>query len=721
MTEVYKFLNFLKQYKLVLIIVPIITVIITFFLVRNLPSSYISQAQISTGITDDTQQRSLIGQTIQSDQAIQQFSNIMEMIKMKRVLDQVSYQLMIHDLTTKKPFKEESDLVKSLNKSARAHAVNVYRQKYESNEELITSIRDEEGLFRVLKSMGYDSESLKGKLEVYRSGASDFITVQFDSENPELSAFVVNTVSSEFIKSYTTLMRTNQVRANDFLRNLLREKTDTLANRMSILRNYKIRNGVLNLTEQSKQLYTLLLEYDTKKQEAIEKTSSYAGALNEIDRKFEPGERRYIESRISKINQSVVKTREELSALYSLYLNNNLDQNYKAKYDSVSNKLTEQINKYSDQYITNPLNTKQELITQKLNLEIQMDISRYSMNSLENKIKSLNSQFSKLVPKEAEVQLLEMNVDIASKEYLEILNKYNQSSLEAGFETKMNVVQKGLPGSPQSSKKLLLIILAGIISVIFCLMTLLLMFMTDSSIVTSRELFKATQSPVLGIVNKLTNQSLNLETLWSKDVIKPDLLEYKNQLRSLRYEIDQVMKRKVLLISSVNPGEGKTLLSLSLACAWKMANRKVLLIDGNFQTPHLSESSTSDIYLEDFLQDKVNMVIDVKAGSINVLKNKGGDSSLMELAAYDEIQSKINTAKGIYDIIIVEIGALNNVTQSREWLSFSEDIIAVFKSGSKLSEHDKSYISLLKDTGSFKGWVLNMVTKERKHQEFFKS
>ncbi len=73
-----------------------------------------------------------------------------------------------------------------------------------------------------------------------------------------------------------------------------------------------------------------------------------------------------MEATLSKVNQSIVDTKEELSSLYDLYINNDLDPKYKSSYDSLSRKLTAQINKSSDQYITNPLSTKQELISQKL-------------------------------------------------------------------------------------------------------------------------------------------------------------------------------------------------------------------------------------------------------------------------------------------------------------------------------------------------------------------
>ncbi|TDQ12011.1 lipopolysaccharide biosynthesis protein [Pedobacter metabolipauper] len=720
MTEVFKFLKFLKQFRLLLIIVPIISVIITYFLVRNLKSVYMSQAQISTGIVDETSQQSVIIQTIQGDQVRQQFSNLLEMIKMKRVLNQVSYLLIIHDLTSDKPFKAKSKLLESLVPEARKHALDVYRKKYALNEELSVSNPDENGLYKVIESMGYHADEIRGKLLTFRSGDSDFITVQIEAESPDLSAFLVNTISTEFIKSYGVLLKANQVKANNFLRDLLREKTDTLALKMADLRSYKIRNGVLNLSEQSKQLYTLILEYDTKKQEAIEKTSSYAGALNEIDRKFNPQERSYIEAKLSKLNQSIINTKEELSSLYTLYLNNDLDEGYKKSYDSLSSRLTEQINRSSDEYVTNPFNTKQELISQKLNLEIQMDISRYSINSLENKIRSLTSQFTLLVPKEAEVQTLEMNVDIASKEYLDILNKYNLSSLETGFESKMNLVQLGVGGLAQPSKKVLLVILSAVISFSFCVLALFIIFLSDTSIATTRELYKATDGPILGVVSKLENQSVDLRGLWKSELEDAELIEFRNQLRSLRYEIESVMKDKVLLVTSVNSQVGKTFVSFSLAYAWKMTNLKVLLIDGNFKNPHISNSSTSTAYLEDFLQDKIHINDYVEPGTIDVLKNRGEDISLMELVGYDKIKSKLDWAKSRYDFVIIETGALSEVMQSKEWLSFSSDTVTVFKSGKTISEKDNNYISLLKNSGSFRGWILNMVTKANNQQEFFK-
>jgi len=717
MAEGYKFLKFVKRYRLALILVPLITIIITAFLVRNLKSSYISQAQISTGIVDETQQQSVIIEAVQGEQVRQQFSNLIEMIRMKRVLNQVSYLLIIHDLTAKKPFKPKSDLVETLNKDAVAHAIEVYRQKYENSEELDLTIPDQDGLSRVLKSMDYDADGLKNKISVFRSGESDFITVQSEAESPELAAYIVNTLSAEFIKGYISLIKASQNKANNFLRDMLTEKTDTLATRMARLKNYKIRNKVLNLTEQSKQLYALILDYDTKKQEAVEKTASYAGALNEIDAKFNPKERSYIESRLSKVNQGLVETKAELSSLYDLYLKNDLDERYKNSYDSLRNQLSEQINKSSDQYINNPLNAKQELVNQKINLEIQMDLSRYGINSLENKINALTRDFSNLVPQEAEVQTLEMSVDIASKEYLDILNKYNQSNLESGVESKMNIVQMGVGGLVQPSKKFSLVVLSGVVSLVFCIVALFVVFIADSRIFDAKTLGAQTSVPVLGTIPKLPAPVESLNSSWED----PAHRDFWASIRSIRYELESAMQDKVIVISSLGPSEGKSFFARCLARSWEKTNRKVLLIDGNFTHPSLSPDQGSRYYVEDFLQEKEQFAQQMQKETISVLTNRGNERSLPELASAQQISDQLERAKTIYDLIIIDVAAINGSSLVREWLSFTNDAIAVFKSGESINEDEKAYLAMLKESGVFRGWILNMAEMGSGELEFFKT
>lgn len=713
MEEVSKFLSLLRKFRFVLIVVPLLIIIITFFLVRNIPNSYISQAQIATGIVDETKQSLINPSTPQAQQVVQEFSNLMALMRLKKILDKVSYRLAIHDLSPL-PFRAKSKELQGLNKTEREQAIRVIQGLYKRDASLNLYDKAQNRVNDLLKSLNYDTESLNSKLNIFRSGDSDFIIIQFESEDPLLSAFVVNALSNEFVKYYTSVVKNNQIRTTTFLGNLLVEKNDTLSRRMSDLRDYKIKNRVLNLGEQSKQLYTRIIEYDNKKQEAVQSTSSFAGALNEIDRKFKPDERQYIEASLSKLNNKIVSSKEELSRLYDLYYKNDLDEGYKRSIDSVQRVMTGAITSSSDEYINNPLSSKMTLIQEKLALEIKLDISRYSINSLEKELATLNRQFDQLVPKEADVQSLEMKIDIATKEYLDILDKYNQSSLESGFQVKLNIVQMGMPGMAQPSKKMLLVILSGIIGFVFCLLIIFISYLLDNSITFPKNLADKSGVPVLGSVSKLLTPSVELTALWheEKQSISPLLLEFKDQLRSLRFEIEKDLTDNVLLISSVDVSEGKTMIALSLAFAWKMTNKRVLLIDGNFQKPDISSSTQTKVYVEDIFRSTVNMIVNPNKNTIDILCNKGENTSLLEIASKEDIQAKLAELKSLYDIVLIETSALDDINQSKEWLLFAQNLVAVFSSGETITAAKQTYINYLKESSYFIGWIFNKASSK---------
>lgn len=709
MEEIYKFLRLLKNNRLTLIIIPALTVVITFFLVRNLPNSYLSQSQISTGIVDQTQQALLTGEagTKGWAEVNQEFSNLMEMMRLKKILDQVSYKLIIHDLSSKNPFRNVQKELAEASESDKAQMLNTFQQKYSRSEALNLWDKKQSQLHNILRSFDYDSESIKNQLRIGRAGDSDFINVEFDSENPQLSAFVVNALIEEFIKHYTYTVKTNQRRANVFLDSLLSEKRTQMNSRIKALRDYKIENRVLNLEEQSSQLYGQIIEYNNQKQALLKDIAGNSGALSEIEAKFAPGERGYLESSLTKVNQKLAATKEELKQLYDLYVRNEFDPINKESIDSLQQILNYQINASSDQYVNSPLGTKQTLIEQKLQLEVQLDLSRYGLNTINRELNNLNGQFDQMVPHEAEVQSLEREVQISSTEYLDALNKFNQSNMESGFSIKLAQVQKAMPGLPQPSKKMLLVILSGIISFIFCIVVLFALYFLDNSITSAKDLANRTGIPVLGILNKVRGSEVDLNAIWS-DTASKNLGILKDQLRSIRFEIDRELHSGIIAITSLKESEGKTLLALSLTHAWKMTDKKVLLIDGNFSHPDISKSLGTSIYIEEYLTGTYDPGQLNPSTSVTVFANKGQDRSLLEIADIQTITAKLEKLKTVFDIIIIEIPPIAAMNQSKEWMLFASNIVAVFEAGQALSDEKNSYIQYLKSLDhKFSGWVLN--------------
>ena len=323
MEEINRFLRLLKKHRFILIIVPAITVIITYFLVRNLPDSYVSQTQIATGIVDETQS-SLTGEAGAKSwsEVSQAFANLMEVMRLKKILDQVSYKLIIHEISADKSFRAIPTELQVYNKRELKQVLETFKDKYNKTEALNLWDAKQKKLYNVLRAIGYDSESLKDKIRINRVGDSDFLMVEVDTENPELSAFIVNSLTEEFIKYYTFVIKQNQRKANSFLDKMLIEKRSTMNSNVNSLRDYKIKNRVLNLEEQSSQLYAQIITYNDQKQSILKDISANAGAVNEIDARFDPKDRKYLESISTQINQRLLTTKEELRSLYDLYIQN---------------------------------------------------------------------------------------------------------------------------------------------------------------------------------------------------------------------------------------------------------------------------------------------------------------------------------------------------------------------------------------------------------------
>ena len=709
--ELSKFLQLLYRRKLLLILIPVITIIITFFLTRNLPDSYLSTARIATGIVDQSQQFLDNGDNVQESKINQDFANLVQIMRLKKMLDQVSYRLILHDLTAKKPFRKPGKLLQSLNADARKHAVEVYTNRMENLNELSLIDGDERGLYEVLKSMKYDDQSLLTKLAVYRVENSDFIDVQFKSENPGLSAFVVNTLCKEFITYYSSVVKENQHKAVNFFGKLLQEKKEAMDSNRSELRFYKIKNHILNLNEQAKSLYFQIADYETRKETSLKNIDAYTGAIKKIEDKFAPRDRKYLESASTKINAEILNTKDQLRLLNDNYIQSGFNEQYKISIDSLNNVLTSQINRSTDDNIFNPLAAKQSLVSQKLQMEINRDIETNSINSIDKELVRLNSKFDHLVPHEAEIQSYENAIDVTSREYLEILNRYNQTSLTSSFSLKIRLIQMAMPESAQPSKKMLLVILSGIISFVFCLVVLFVLFYLDNSIQFSRDLANKTAMPVLGHLNLLSGSMIDFNKIWSNGNTDLAINEFKNLLRSARFEIDhELHDKRILAVTSLTEGEGKSFFAISLAYAYAMTNKRILLIDGNFQNPYITQTVKGKLYIEDYLTNYKSIDAISSAERIHVIGNKGQEASLFELANETLIHQKLNLLAEYFDIIIIETAPLNALNKSKEWLLFADKVVGLFGTGQSLNEDKEDHIEYLKTlNGKFIGWVLNKV------------
>jgi len=747
--EIKNFYLFLKRYKWLLLIVPVIAVLATVFLVRKMPNVYQSQTQIVTGIVDQTQQV-LENQddNSRSTRNNEQFLNMMETLHLDKVLDQVSFRLFSHDLSAQKPFRDHEDKLASLSKSEKGQIVGILQSKQASFQTLNLNVPNEKFIDSLIRLVGYDHKTLlEHNLVMYHSDGSDFITINADTDNPDLSAFIVNNLSNIFISYYTGNVNEGHTKSTSFLAKLLGEKKKSMDEKIAALQQFKVKNNILDMDNESKGVYAQLTDLESRKQQADKDVIAYAGALKAINNRFNPKDRQYVEASSTKINGSILTTRERLRAMNDKYIQNNFDVKYKKSVDSIQNALNEQINESTDHVISNPLAAKDNLVQEKLKMENELELAKYSSNSLGRQVGGLKGKLNGLVPSQAIVQSSEREVEVATKEYLDVLDKYNQTNISTSVPVKLRQLQAAMPGSLQPSKKMLLVAMSGFSSFVLILVILLGVFYFDNAIRNSDDLEQKTQIPVIGHLNNVLNLALSSKQAKGKAVNEREIQIFRDLLRAIRFEIDNNFKGgKVLAVTSLEGEEGKTLVSLSLAYAYAMINKRVLLIDGNFTNPAISGTVKFREYLEDYFAgdeqipteqfETAQVAVKSKSlgltefnaqtpigdtlqklqitnnglsqSSVSILSNKGNNVSLLEITNQNNIELRLDELKEQFDVIIVEAGSLSSFNKSKEWILFADKVVGVFANNHQIKSSDKRSIRYLQElNGKMLGWVFN--------------
>lgn len=750
--ELKNYFLLLKRHRLMLISVPMIAMLGAYFFVRYMPDSYLAKTQIVTGLVDQTQQVMNSNNNDTQGKRNDAFTNLIETMQLDKVLSQVSYQLLLHDLTQTKPFRKITYTAEGFNHDKADRAIKILQQKQAKFELLNPTITAEKDIDSLITALGYDpGRLLKKNLKIFHSEGSDFINVECETENAGLSSFIVNQLTNKFINYYTSNINLGRNKSSEFLSTLLNEKRTAMRDKIAQLQSYKVKHNILDMDDEAKGVYGQISSLESYNNQANKDVIAYKGALQSIDNRFNPKDRKYLESTTTKINSAILNTRERLRVVNNKYLENNFDPHYKKSLDSLQNVLTDQINESTDKYISNPLATKDNLVQEKLKMENQLELARYSSQSLNRQISSLKSRLNSLVPAQAVVNSLERDIDIATKEYLDVQDKYNQASVANIIPVQLRQLHVALPGSKQPSKKLLLIGLSGVASFALCLGVVLLLFYFDNCVRNGEDLERLTNINVLGELNTVSEMPGKSLKPKNERLANANIQIFRNLLRNIRFEIDRSLKNeKVIAVTSLNGTQGKTLFSLSLAYAYAITSKKVLLIDGNFMNPNITETAKPKILLEDYLASanlessinsmtsdaldagKVKHLLEInnetnvgatlnrlnKQSSyipggidrITIIGNKGGDNSLLEISDHNNIKEKLEELKSRFDIIIIETGSLDMLSKSKEWMQFADKVVSVFENNQSIKEPARASVQYMRSlNGKMLGWVLNKV------------
>jgi Mrp family chromosome partitioning ATPase len=191
-------------------------------------------------------------------------------------------------------------------------------------------------------------------------------------------------------------------------------------------------------------------------------------------------------------------------------------------------------------------------------------------------------------------------------------------------------------------------------------------------------------------------------------------------LRKLRFELENSGK-KIILVTSTRPKEGKSLIIESLANSFSLSHKKVLIIDANFSNNTLSEKFGAKPSLEQFsvngqpnAMDKILSAMGATTiPNTDIIGCNEGNYTPSEILPKNHLLESIDKIAASYDIILIESASLNNHADAKELAKYVDGIVAVFSANSAIAQSDKESIEYLKSTGTkLVGAVFNNVQKD---------
>ena len=120
-------------------------------------------------------------------------------------------------------------------------------------------------------------------LDIKRQGSSDFINVEHVSENPLLSAYLVNTLCKEFIRFNKVSKADKSSESIEILESLLTQKKKNLDEKTAALNTYKEVNRIYNVSAETQQKIEQLTEYELSKEAEQKRISGLQLSLATVE------------------------------------------------------------------------------------------------------------------------------------------------------------------------------------------------------------------------------------------------------------------------------------------------------------------------------------------------------------------------------------------------------------------------------------------------------
>jgi len=504
---------------------------------------------------------------------------------------------------------------------------------------------------------------------------ADVLELTFTDQSPRRAEDVLNMIINVYNENWVDDNNKMAVSTSLFIDDRLAAIEKELGNVDTDISNFKSRNAIPDVAAASSM-------YMTQSQEASRK-------LQELDNQLYTA--RYIRNNMS-------TTQDFSKMLPSPASLNNAN-------------LATQIGKYNDivlqrnNIVANSSDRNPIVVEMDNNLRSMHATILESIDDLINTLQAQMASFQKVEqtatarlsenPKQSKYILdIERQQKVKESLYLFLLQKREENELSQAFtayNTRIITNPTG-PTEPTSPNTKQIMLIAFMLGLLIPLGIIYLIAVTDTKVRGKKDLETVT-APFLGEIPQNGKKKYNKKDKNSKSVfvVKHNKRDAVNEaFRVCRTNLEFMTrgtKSNVIVVTSFNPGSGKTFVSANLATALSIKGSNVLVIDGDLRHASLSAMIGSpkkglSNYLtgEDLSLDSI-IVKPEEYENLSVLPVGTIPPNPSELVGSERFSSLVNSLKGNYDYVFIDCPPHNVVADTQIISEVSDRTIFIVRAG----------------------------------------
>ncbi|MEM8508070.1 MAG: hypothetical protein AAF717_09590 [Bacteroidota bacterium] len=499
------FIRLLLRHSALLVVVPVLLASLVFFYTQNEPKVYTSKARVYTGIAS--------GSTIELDNTKLDFratntayDNLINLIKARTTVETVALKLFAQHMAldsadTKiisrekfaalmemvpeevKALVEKGDVVKTYENFKKFKASNHTNFIYE----LIN-----------LKHPDYSIEKIVGRIGVKRILSSDFVDIEFEGDDPAICQNTLLILCEVFVKLNADIKVNQSDAVVKYFQGQLQNSTVDLRGAEDELLAFNRTHNIINYYEQTKHIASEKEHFELEYQKVYIKHHAAEAVLQTLEAKLETHEKKRLSS------QQVVALRNELADVnFDLSMKSLAARAEDTEKENIAQEvialnkraveLKTALQNHVDQLFVSDYDEKSlastNILADWLANTIEYEGTKAQLRVMDQKRLEFEKLYQVFSPLGATMKRLERKIDIAEREYLSLLHSLGLAKLrQQNVELKSNlklIEVPFFPISPKPSKRMLLVIVAGMAGFIMVAFTVLILEFLDGNLNTA--------------------------------------------------------------------------------------------------------------------------------------------------------------------------------------------------------------------------------------------